>query len=86
MNMWKHRMPREVDYVSDKDNNFYSIGNTLWYQIAIGMKLLEPKLAKQELVNYNLYNESKSLYKNITKNVELSMPKMIKTNEYYNNL
>jgi hypothetical protein len=86
MNMWKHRMPREVDYVSDKANNFYNIGNTLWYQIAIGMKLLEPKLAKQELVNYNLYNESKSLYKNITKNVELTMPKMIKTNEYYNNL
>ena len=56
--MWEHRMPRVVDYINDKQNNFYNIGNTLWYQIAIGMKLLDPKIAKQELKDYNLYEET----------------------------
>ena len=49
LEMWKYRMPRAIDYINDKSSNFYSIGNTLFYQIAIGMKLLDPKVAKQEL-------------------------------------
>ena len=47
-------MPRENDYINDIGNNFYHLGNTLWYQIAIGMKLLEPKLAKEELQSFTL--------------------------------
>ena len=47
MSMWKDRMPRVVDYIDDKNNNFYNIGNTLYYQIAIGMKLLDKKVAKK---------------------------------------
>ena len=82
MQMWEHRMPREVDYINDKQNNFYSIGNTLWYQIAIGMKLLDPKIAKQELKDYNLYEETEKLYNEITE-IEKIMPYMIKTNDYY---
>ena len=75
----------EEKFLSRQLNVGFSGGEKKKNEI-LQMKLLEPKLAKQELVNYNLYNESKSLYKNITKNVELSMPKMVKTNEYYNNL
>ena len=82
MQMWEHRMPRKVDYINDKQNNFYNIGNTLWYQIAIGMKLLDPKIAKQELKDYNLYEETEKLYNEITE-IEKIMPHMIKTNDYY---
>jgi tryptophan halogenase len=86
MSMWKYRMPREVDYVNDKGNNFYNIGNTLYYQIAIGMKLLDSKVAKKELKEYNLYDVTKKQYERITKIVNEELPRFIKTNEYYNSL
>ena len=86
MTMWKYKMPREVDYINDTGNNFYSIGNVLWYQIAIGMKLFDPKLAKQELKTYGLYDDTKKMYKTITDNVSKSMPYFVKTNNYYNSL
>jgi hypothetical protein len=86
LEMWKHRMPREVDYINDKGNNFYSIGNVLWYQIAIGMNLLNPKIAKQELQDYNLFDLTKSHYQKVTKTVNEYIPKCIKTNEYYKSL
>ena len=56
--MWKYRMPRTVDYVNDIGNNFYNIGNTLWYQVLIGMKILNPQVAKNELKSYNLYDDT----------------------------
>ena len=83
---WKYRMPRVIDYINDKNNNFYSIGNTLYYQILIGMKLLDPKMAKDELKNYGLYNHAKEKYKAITKNVQNALPKFPTTNEYYKSL
>jgi tryptophan halogenase len=86
LEMWKHRMPREVDYINDKGNNFYSIGNVLWYQIAIGMNLLNPKIAKQELQDYNLFDLTKFHYQKVTKTVNEYIPKCIKTNEYYKSL
>ena len=52
MSMLKDRMTRIVDYIDDKNNNFYNIGNTLYYQIAIGMKLFDRKIAKKELKDY----------------------------------
>ena len=86
MTMWKYKMPREVDYINDIGNNFYSIGNVLWYQVAIGMKLFDPKLAKQELKRYGLYDDTKKMYKTITDNVSKAMPHFVKTNDYYNSL
>jgi len=83
LEMWKHRMPREVDYINDKGNNFYSIGNTLYYQIAIGMKLLNPKVAKQELKDYGIYDKVKQTYEQVNKMVENHLDTFIKTNEYY---
>ena len=50
------------------------------------MKLLDPKLAKQEIKRYGLYDHNKKLYKLITDNVTKAMPSFIKTNEYYNSL
>jgi len=84
--MWKERMPRIVDYINDKGNNFYHIGNTIWYQIAIGMKLLNPDIAKQELESYNLYDLTKQHYEFLCKGVKQVIPQCIKTNEYYKSL
>jgi flavin-dependent dehydrogenase len=86
MEIWKHRMPRVVDYITDKNNNFYHIGNTLWYQIGIGMKLFDAKIAKQELVDYNLYNYAKDQYKKITSIVRSKLSSFEDTNIYYNKL
>ena len=84
--IWKNRMPRVVDYINDKGNNFYHIGNTIWYQIAIGMKLLNPKIAKQELESYNLYDLTEKHYNEVSNGVKQIMPQCIKTNEYYKSL
>ena len=79
-------MPRAVDYIDDKNNNFYNIGNVLWYQIAIGMKLFNSKVAKQELKEYGIYDYSKKMYKEIKEEVKINIHKSIKTNEYYKTL
>ena len=84
--MWKYKMPRENDYINDVGNNFYNIGNALWYQIAIGMKLLDPKLAKQELKSYGLYDFNKKLYKLVDEDLTKAMSSFVKTNAYYNSL
>ena len=86
MNMWKYRMPREVDYVNDVGNNFYHMGNTLWYQIAMGMKLIDPKLAQQELDDYNLTKSCNKFYDEASKALDDLLPKMPTTNNYYNSL
>jgi len=86
LEMWKIRMPRLVDYITDKNNNFYYIGNVLWYQIAIGMKLLDPKLAEQELKDYNLYDYAKEKYNLITTEIEKLLPTFVDTNTYYEKL
>ena len=86
MTMWKYKMPRENDYINDIGNNFYNIGNILWYQIAIGMKLLDPKLAKQELKSYGLYDFNKKLYKLVDEDLTKAMSSFVKTNAYYNSL
>ena len=86
MRLWKYRMPRVVDYISDKNNNFYHIGNVLWYQIAIGMKTLSPTLAKKELLDYNLYDYSYNKFLEVTNFVKDKVNKSITTNEYYSKL
>jgi hypothetical protein len=62
LSLWKTRMPREVDYKNIFNGNFHYLGNTLWYQILIGMKLLDPEVAKRELVSFNLYDIADKQY------------------------
>ena len=52
---WKSRMPRLADYSSSNYLNFYKLGNTLWYQVLLGMKILDPKVAENELKSFGLY-------------------------------
>jgi len=86
MTMWKYRMPRVVDYISDKNNNFYYIGNGLWYQIAIGMKVFDKNMAEQELKQYGLWDYSHNQYNDIKNFVEGVVPKCIGTNDYFEQL
>ena len=86
MSMWKYRMPRTVDFINDIGNNFYNIGNTLWYQIAIGMNLLNADMAKKELKEYGLYEATKKQHKIVDKAVTNALPNCITTNDYYNSL
>jgi hypothetical protein len=50
------------------------------------MKLLDPKLAKQELKEYHLYDYAKEKYDIISKQVNELMPEFVDTNEYFNKL
>ena len=86
MEMWKHKMPRVVDYVVGKGNNFFNIGNVLWYQIGIGMKYFDPKIAKKELRDYGEYERAENAFNEITRLIDLNLPGFIKTNEYYKSL
>jgi len=56
---WKTRMPRVVDYSSSNYMNFYKLGNTLWYQVLLGMKILNPTIAENELKSFGLWDIAK---------------------------
>ena len=86
MEMWKYRMPRSVDYVLDKTNNFYFIGSTLWFQIALGMKSFNSEIATQELKDYGLYEVTEKYYDVITKGGQEVLPYLYHTNDYYKTL
>jgi hypothetical protein len=62
LDMWKTRMPREVDYKNIFNGNFHYLGNTLWYQILIGMNLLDSEVAKRELSSFNLHDIAQKQY------------------------
>ena len=73
LDIWKGRMPRYADYGR---NNFYELGNTLWYQILIGMKILDKNVALEELKSFKLLDYAKELQEN----------SLTINNKYYNQL
>jgi len=83
---WKYRMPRVIDYISDINNNFYSIGNVLTYQILMGMNLLDPKVAQQELKSFLLYDVADMRYKEMQTILDQMLPKMIDGRDYFNQI
>jgi hypothetical protein len=85
LELWKIRMPRMVDYTFSHSNN-YSLGNTLWYQIGLGMKLFNPKLAKQELMEYGLYYDTRKDYEEMKIKLKKVLPQLYLTNDYYASL
>ena len=50
------------------------------------MKLLKSNLAKDELKDYGLYNDTKKLYNDLTEQVKNALPAFSTTNEYYKSL
>lgn len=86
INTWKYRMPRTVDYNKRSTENFYSLGNTLWYHIGIGMKNFSSELAKQELEDYQLLNYNNEKFIQINKKVNETVPNCVYGNDYYASL
>lgn len=82
---WKYRMPRTIDY-SIKGNNFYNLGNTLWYQICMGMNILNSEVAKKELLYYNLYEKAKQDLQQITNYSNNYVKEALTTNQFYKKL
>ena len=83
MKIWKCRMPRVTDFKIGKSNDFHAMGNPLWYNIAIGMNMLDPLIASQELHDYGIYDVMETRCKNTFDAIEKALPSMVKTNDYY---
>jgi tryptophan halogenase len=60
LDIWKGRMPRYADYGR---HNFYDLGNTLWYQILLGMNILDKDVATDELSGFGLDNYAEECYR-----------------------
>ena len=73
-------MPRYADYGI---NNFYELGNTLWYQILIGMKILNKDVALNELESFKLLNYAEELYANTMDLNNQYFKNLISNQEYY---
>ena len=80
LDIWKGRMPRYVDYGR---NNFYELGNTLWYQILIGMKILDKNVALEELKSFKLLDYAKELQENSLTINNKYYSSLITNKEYY---
>jgi tryptophan halogenase len=81
LEIWKNRMPRVSDYQGTLSNSFYHLGNTLWYQILIGMNLLDCKIAEKELETFNLM-----LFAENSHNIRLPIVKWMVENSVDNNI
>ena len=65
--------------------SFYNLGNTLWYQVLIGMKLLDSNLAKEELKSWNLYDVAEKHYNEMLHFNKFIIKKAYSTNDFYKN-
>jgi hypothetical protein len=81
--VWKTRMPRTTDYKGRLNDNFYDLGNTLWMQILIGMKLLDPKIAADELQQFNLDKMAEAHYEIRRKQDEIFLSMSVSNNDFY---
>jgi tryptophan halogenase len=82
---WKYRMPRTIDY-SIKGNNFFNLGNSLWYQICMGMNILNSEVAKKELFYYNIYERAKQDLQQISNYSNNYVKEALTTNQFYKKL
>ena len=84
MAVWKTRMPRLIDYKCGIGaDNFYNLGNTLWYQILIGMDILDSELAMRELEGFDLMNKAKIDFENRKKFIEHLLSISTTNNDFY---
>ena len=80
LDIWKGRMPRYADYGR---HNFYDLGNTLWYQILLGMNLLDKNIAENELKSFDLYDYAKQCYHLTLDGDKKVFNELISNNKYY---
>lgn len=83
MEVWKQKLPRPDDYHNGRRDSMMGLGNVLIYQTAIGMKLLDPELARKELDYYQLnevIQNDMDYFKRLSAYV---VPRMMSADEYY---
>ena len=80
LDIWKGRMPRYADYGR---HNFYDLGNTLWYQILLGMNLLDKNIAENELKSFDLYDYAEQCYRLTLDGDKKVFNELISNNKYY---
>jgi len=80
LDIWKGRMPRYADYGR---HNFYDLGNTLWYQILLGMNLLDKNIAENELKSFDLYDYAEQCYRLTLDDDKKAFNELISNNKYY---
>jgi tryptophan halogenase len=86
LEIWKSRMPRESDYQGSLFNTFYHLGNSLWYQILIGMNLLDSKKAQQELETFNLLKYVENSHAKKLLEVKWIVENSVDNNLFYKNI
>jgi hypothetical protein len=84
--LWKTRMPRLYDYSDGTMQNFLALGNSLWYQVGLGMDLFDSDLAKQELEYYRLTNLAESDLEQAKKFSDYCIARSLSTKDYYDRI
>ena len=86
--IWKTRMPRVNDYnaKSDHGGNFFGLGNSLWYNILMGMNLLDSEVAEKELKGFGLVEHSERAFKLREGFVNWTIDNCSTSNNFYNNI
>jgi tryptophan halogenase len=84
--LWKTRMPRLYDYSDGTMQNFLALGNSLWYQVGLGMDLFDSDLAKQELDYYRLTDLAKSDLEQAKKFSDYCIARSLSTKDYYDRI
>ena len=80
-------MPRINDYnaKSDHGGNFFGLGNSLWYNVLMGMHLLDPEVAEKELKGFGLLEHSEYAFKLRKEFVNWIIDNSSTTNNFYKN-
>jgi len=86
LEIWKSRMPRVNDYHGGLYNTFYHLGNTLWYQILLGMNLLDDKTAEKELQDLKLTYFAEDMHKRKRELADWILSCSIDNKTFYENI
>jgi Tryptophan halogenase len=81
--LWKTRMPRAYDYSDGTMQNFLALGNSLWYQVGLGMDLFDKELAQAELNYYGLESIAKQDLHSAKVFSDYCVKRSLSTKDYY---
>ena len=83
LELWKTRMPRIQDFSDGPMTNYLGLGNALWYQVAMGMHVLDSKLALEELKYYGLLGLAEKEFNDAKNVANYLLPRSMAANEFY---
>jgi len=83
LELWKTRTPRLIDMSDSPLDNYLLLGTVLYYQLCIGMSVLEPQMAKEELEYYDLYDLAAQEFESVKKFGQYTIARSMKAAEFY---